>query len=118
MRRFCVFPQEGITNYPGAEEVVIEGLKRSATVVGGAPYVDADPHGQIDCIFEIARDFDVDIDLHLDFSFQADKLDAAARPTNLARAGAWPSAMPRSSPPCDLTGSMRRPSGWRMPAWR
>ena len=39
MRRFCVFPQEGITNYPGAEEVVIEGLKRSATVVGGAPRV-------------------------------------------------------------------------------
>jgi cytosine deaminase len=72
----CVFPQEGMTNYPGVEELVIEGLKRGAKVIGGAPYVDADPHGQIDRIFEIARDFDVDIDLHLDFSLNADEMDA------------------------------------------
>jgi cytosine/creatinine deaminase len=72
----CVFPQEGMTNYPGVEELVIEGLKRGAKVIGGAPYVDADPHGQIDRIFGIARDFDVDIDLHLDFSLNADELDA------------------------------------------
>ena len=57
-----------MTNWPGVEELVIEGLKRGAKAVGGAPYFDPDPHGQIHRIFEIARDFDADIDLHLDFS--------------------------------------------------
>src|SRR6202012_4463780 len=26
----CVFPQEGLTNYPGTEELLIEGLRRGA----------------------------------------------------------------------------------------
>jgi cytosine/creatinine deaminase len=33
----CVFPQEGLTNYPGTEELLVQGLKRGARVVGGAP---------------------------------------------------------------------------------
>ena len=33
----CVFPQEGLASYPGTEELVIEGLKRGAKLVGGAP---------------------------------------------------------------------------------
>jgi cytosine deaminase len=74
--QICVFPQEGMLNWPGVEELMIEGLKRGAGVVGGAPYTDSDPHGQIDRVFEIARDFDVDIDLHLDFSLDAESLDA------------------------------------------
>lgn len=63
----CVFPQEGLLNNPGTEELIIESLRRGARVVGGCPYTDSDPKGQIDRIFEIARDFDVDIDFHLDF---------------------------------------------------
>src|SRR5262249_34621693 len=43
----CVFPQEGLTNYPGTDELLVEGLKRGATVVGGAPRYDADQAGQI-----------------------------------------------------------------------
>lgn len=74
--QICVFPQEGMLNWPGVEELMIEGLKRGADVVGGAPYTDSDPHGQIDRVFEIAREFDVDIDLHLDFSLDAESLDA------------------------------------------
>jgi cytosine deaminase len=62
----CVFPQEGLISYPGTEELVIEGLRRGAKVVGGAPRYDADPAGQIRRIFELAREFDVDIDIHLD----------------------------------------------------
>ena len=62
----CVFPQEGLTNYPGTEELLVEGLKRGAKVIGGAPRYDTDPAGQIDRIFELAREFDVDIDMHLD----------------------------------------------------
>jgi cytosine deaminase len=63
----CVYPQEGLLNNPGTEELIIESLRRGARVVGGCPYTDSNPKGQIDRIFEIARDFDVDIDFHLDF---------------------------------------------------
>jgi cytosine/creatinine deaminase len=62
----CVFPQEGLTNYPGTDELLVEGLKRGARVIGGAPRYDADPAGQIERIFALAREFDVDIDIHLD----------------------------------------------------
>ena len=62
----CVFPQEGLINYPGTEEQLIEGLKRGARVLGGAPRYDTDEAGQIRRIFELAREFDVDIDIHLD----------------------------------------------------
>ena len=46
---------------------MVEGLKRGCHVVGGAPYTDSDPPGQIDRLFEMAREFDVDVDMHLDF---------------------------------------------------
>ena len=62
----CVFPQEGLISYPGTEELVVEGLKRGAKLIGGAPRYDKDEHGQIRRIFELAREFDVDIDMHLD----------------------------------------------------
>jgi cytosine/creatinine deaminase len=62
----CVFPQEGLISYPGTEELLIEGLKRGAKVIGGAPRYDSDEAGQVRRIFELAREFDVDIDMHLD----------------------------------------------------
>ena len=68
----CVFPQEGLLNNPGTEALLIEGLRRGARVLGAVPYIDTDPRGQIDRIFEIARDFDVDIDMHLDLADTAD----------------------------------------------
>ena len=62
----CVFPQDGMTNYPGTEELLIEALKRGAPVLGAAPRYDSDPAAQIERIFALAREFDVDLDLHLD----------------------------------------------------
>ena len=62
----CVFPQEGLTNYPGTDELLIEALKRGARVIGGAPRYDTDGAAQVERIFELAREFDVDIDMHLD----------------------------------------------------
>ena len=62
----CVFPQDGLTNYPGTDELLVEGLKRGAGAIGGAPRYDTDPAGQIRRIFELGREYDVDIDLHLD----------------------------------------------------
>jgi cytosine/creatinine deaminase len=68
----CVFPQEGLTNNPGTEELLIEGLRRGAKAIGAVPYFDTDPRGQIDRIFAIARDHDVDIDMHLDLADSTD----------------------------------------------
>ncbi len=70
----CVFPQEGLTNYPGTEELLIEGLRRGARTLGAAPYFDTDPAAQIDRIFAIAREFDVDIDMHLDLAETLDRM--------------------------------------------
>src|SRR5690606_17561674 len=71
----CIFPQEGLLNNPGTDELMVEALKKGGTVVGAAPYTDSDPHGQIDRIFEIAREFDIDIDMHLDFGPTCEDLD-------------------------------------------
>ena len=71
----CVFPQEGLTNYSGTEELLVQGLKRGAKVVGGAPRYDTDRAGQIERIFALAREFDVDIDMHLDVGDTAEAMD-------------------------------------------
>jgi cytosine deaminase len=62
----CVFPQEGLTNYPGTDELLVESLKRGARVLGGAPRYDTNGPAQIERIFELAREYDTDIDIHLD----------------------------------------------------
>src|SRR5437762_110656 len=71
----CIFPQEGLLNNPGTDELMVAALKRGGTVVGAAPYTDTNPHGQIDRVFEMAREFDIDIDMHLDFGADAENLD-------------------------------------------
>jgi len=64
--QLCVFLQEGWTNVPGSEANVVAALKRGAQVVGGAPRYDSDGPGQIRRIFALAKEFDVDVDIHLD----------------------------------------------------
>jgi cytosine deaminase len=64
--QLCVFPQEGLTNYPGTDELLVEALRRGAKVIGGAPRYDTDGAAQVRRIFELAREYDTDIDLHLD----------------------------------------------------
>ena len=68
----CVFPQEGLLNNPGTDELMVEALRRGAKVVGGCPYTDSNPRGQIERVFEMAREFDVDVDFHLDFDTNPD----------------------------------------------
>ena len=72
----CVFPQEGLTNSPGTEELMRAALRNGARVVGAAPYTDTDPRAQIDRVFRMAADFDVDIDMHLDLGDSAEHMDA------------------------------------------
>ena len=73
--QICVFPQEGLLNNPGTDELMVEALERGCRAIGGAPYTDSNPPGQIDRIFELARDYDIDIDLHLDFGPTAEGMD-------------------------------------------
>jgi cytosine/creatinine deaminase len=73
--QICIFPQEGLLNNPGTDELMVAALKSGGSVVGAAPYTDSSPHGQVDRVFAMAREFDIDIDMHLDFGPSADDLD-------------------------------------------
>ncbi|MEK9845797.1 amidohydrolase family protein [Thalassospira sp.] len=77
----CVFPQEGLLNYPGTEELLREALENGADLLGGCPYMDTDPDGQILRLFEMAQEYDVDLDFHLDFDLDGSwrHLDEVAR---------------------------------------
>lgn len=62
----CVFPQEGLTNNPRSDQLLVQALQRGARVIGAAPNYDPDKAGQIHRIFHLAREYDADIDMHLD----------------------------------------------------
>jgi cytosine deaminase len=71
----CVFPQEGLTNNKRADELLVEALRRGARVIGAAPNYDPDKAGQIHRIFDLAREYDADIDMHLDSGNSPDDMD-------------------------------------------
>jgi cytosine/creatinine deaminase len=73
--QICIFPQDGLTNVPGTQELLVEGLRRGARVIGAAPRYDTDGSEQIRRIFKLAREFDADIDMHLDVGPSAEHLD-------------------------------------------
>ena len=89
--QICAFPQEGLTNDPGAEELLVQACEQGADVIGGCPYTDTDPPTQIARIFEVARRFDLDIDFHLDFDIDPSwmHLDEVCRQNRCAGMG-WP----------------------------
>ncbi len=67
----CIFPQEGLLNNPGSEELMLDALRRGGEVIGACPYTDSHPAAQVERIFDLARGLGVDIDMHLDFSLDA-----------------------------------------------
>ncbi len=79
--QICVFPQEGLLNYPGTEELLRQALDQGADLLGGCPYTDTDPEGHIKRLFAMAREYDVDLDFHLDFDLDTSwrHLDWVAR---------------------------------------
>jgi cytosine/creatinine deaminase len=80
----CVFPQEGLTNDPGTEELLLVACAAGADLIGGCPYTDTDPDGHVARIFALAERFDIDIDLHLDFDIDPNwmHLDEVCRLTD------------------------------------
>jgi cytosine/creatinine deaminase len=71
----CAFPQEGLTNNPRADALLVQALRRGAKVIGAAPNYDPDHTGQIHRVFDLAREFDVDIDMHLDSGNTPEAMD-------------------------------------------
>jgi cytosine deaminase len=71
----CAFAQEGLTTAPEADAALMHALENGATVIGGAPNYDVDHAGQINRIFELARRYDVDIDMHIDSGHDPSSMD-------------------------------------------
>ena len=72
--QICVFPQEGIFKAPGTEKLMRQALAMGGEAVGGVPYNDTDPQAHIDLVFDLAREFGREVDFHLDFSDDADRM--------------------------------------------
>jgi cytosine deaminase len=67
--QIVAFPQEGIVKAPGTEALMREAMTLGVDVVGGMPFNEASPRDSrrhIEIVFDIARDFDADIDMHVD----------------------------------------------------
>ena len=63
----CAFAQEGLTNVKETHRLLINALEDGADLVGGCPYKDENPDLHIEMIFDLAQQFDVNVDFHLDF---------------------------------------------------
>jgi cytosine deaminase len=67
------FPQEGVVCDPKQPELLREGLRMGAKYIGGLPEFEAsgtpeDQRKHIETIFDIAEEFDVDVDCHADYT--------------------------------------------------
>ncbi len=70
----CVFPQEGMFNNPGTETLLLEAIEKGADSLGGCPYTDSEPERQIERLFEMAQEYNLDLDFHLDFDLNPEKM--------------------------------------------
>jgi cytosine deaminase len=68
------FPQEGIHQTPGTEELFWQAMELGCDVVGGIPYNDLSAERHIDVCFQLARSFDKPISFHQDFRDDAEGL--------------------------------------------
>ena len=71
----CVFAQEGLSNAPEADAALVKGLEMGVRAIGAAPNYDVDHAAQINRVFELARRFNVEIDMHIDSGHDPANLD-------------------------------------------
>lgn len=74
----CAFAQDGLTNEPETFAMLDQALADGADLIGGAPYIDPDPRGQIRMIFDLAQKYDVAVDFHLDFDLAPERSNLPA----------------------------------------
>lgn len=63
------FPQEGIVRDPGSADLMVEAMRAGCDVVGGMPHwelTEDDQRKHVEVCFDIAQQFDADIDMHVD----------------------------------------------------
>jgi cytosine deaminase len=63
------FPQDGLVRDPGAADAMREALRRGCNLVGGIAHHERTPdesRRHIDLLFDLASEFDCDIDCHID----------------------------------------------------
>ena len=60
------FAQEGIIRYPQVKSLLEKALAMGADGVGGHTSIEPECTKHIDAVFEIAKNYDVDIDFHVD----------------------------------------------------
>src|SRR5258708_1593618 len=65
--QICAFPQEGLTNDPGAEELLVQACEQGADVIGGCPHTRTHPHRPIARIFDITPPFRIALHFHPHF---------------------------------------------------
>jgi len=71
----CAFAQEGLAHVPEADAALVAALEMGATAIGGAPNYDTDHAGQINRVFELARRYDIDVDMHIDSGHDPASMD-------------------------------------------
>lgn len=74
--QLVAFPQHGLIEAPETIAMMRHALSNGATVVGGHPQLEAtraDSLRQIDLVFELAHEFDANVDFHVD---ETDRLDS------------------------------------------
>ena len=67
--QIVVFPQEGLIRDQGTEELMRKSMETGADIVGGIPAyenTEEDSKKHIDIVFDIAKEFDAGIDMHVD----------------------------------------------------
>ncbi len=70
-----VFAEEGLTNNPGTDALLVAAMESGVRVIGGAPATDTDRPAQLMRVFELAKRYDADVDLHIDFGNSPDDMD-------------------------------------------
>ncbi|ADO42793.1 amidohydrolase family protein [Ketogulonicigenium vulgare] len=66
--QLCVFAQDGLTQEMETYTLMREAMALGGDVVGGCPYTDPDPVAHVSLIFDLAAEFNADVDFHIDFN--------------------------------------------------
>lgn len=67
--QLVAFPQDGLIRDPRAVDLVREALRAGVDLVGGIPHIErvpADGLDHLEQVFDLAAEFDADVDVHID----------------------------------------------------
>jgi len=70
--QIVAFPQEGIFRSAGTKDLMREAIKLGVDAVGGAPALDDHPQNHVRAVFDLAGEFGLPVDMHVDESDQRD----------------------------------------------